>query len=209
MRWQSTLRSAQTILSSFIPLLTFNPVAAWPDSQLHLTILPTTLDFDGPSDDPSCRSVNLSPFFDPPRPSGHLLEYIEEYGNELVQLCHLTRTSPNDNCFPSKERWCEFTSVAPTYIMSDYSTYGNQASSWWAAKSSSAVALASKCPNDWFDAAYEVPGGAAWLNDTIMFAACYEGTNWDVVNARASRDERMAAPGMSIRLPEAKPTTAP
>jgi hypothetical protein len=124
-------------------------------------------------------------------------------------LCHYTRESPGEGCFPAKERWCEFTTVAPTYVMSDYSTYGSQASSWWAARSSAAVALASKCSYEWFDAAYEVPGAAAWLNDTIMFAACHEEADWDAMNAKSSDHDGIAAPGMSMQQPGAKPTRAP
>jgi hypothetical protein len=37
------------------------------------------------------------------------------------------------------------------------------------------------CPNTWFEIMHEVPGGATWLNDTIVFSECYESAQTVVV----------------------------
>lgn len=121
-----------------IPFLLFaTTTLAWSDAHIHETVLPYPDHLHGPRDNSACSAINFASFFDPPQPTGHLLDYIHEYGDELVRLCkerHVQLGSVG-NCFPPKDLWCEFPTVAPTYVLTDYSAYGSTASSLWHAHS--------------------------------------------------------------------------
>jgi hypothetical protein len=143
----------------------------------HKTLLPR--DVPTITSDPwQCATVNATQYFDPPKPTGTLLTALLSYADKLYEGCTPIE-DPTGNripaCpFPDASRWCAFTStVAPTMTPA-YWSYASSASSWWSAKSSGASSVASRCPNKWYKIMRETPGGETWLNDTMIFAECYE-----------------------------------
>lgn len=147
---------------------------AWKDSAVHQTVLPTDVPSGTQHDNWRCAVANLTQYFDVPKPTGSLLSAIYSYADKLVDACTLTDDIERFlDCYPANDEWCKFTTAAPASLIPDYKLYGSAASSWWAAHSSSALFLATDCPERWFNAMYEVPNGGTWLNDTINFAACY------------------------------------
>ncbi|EPE35193.1 hypothetical protein GLAREA_10889 [Glarea lozoyensis ATCC 20868] len=158
----STLLAATTI---------FCTTCAWSDSAVYQTVIPTAV--PTLSRDPwQCATENITQYFDVPMPTGNLLSALVSYGSTLIQTCS-SSVIDDLNCFPSKEKWCAFTTAAPASVLPEYRAYGSAASAWWAAHSSKAVDLAVECPNSWFDASMRFAGGPTMLNETIIFAACY------------------------------------
>ena len=113
-------------------------------------------------------------YFDVPKPTGSLLTALMSYGNNLIKTCTATGTDVLACPFPDRSRWCAFTTAAPTPVLPAYSTYGSVVSSWLSVHSSKAVSLAQQCPNGWYNAMMDTPGGQAWLNETMVFAECYD-----------------------------------
>ncbi|PQE14088.1 hypothetical protein CJF31_00006623 [Rutstroemia sp. NJR-2017a BVV2] len=147
----------------------FGTVNAWADSAVHETLLPNVRPTK--THDPwQCVTEDLTEYFDVPKPVGSLLDALNSYADKLIEPCTLPQSIW---MFPSKGDWCNFTTAAPASVLPDYELYGSAASAWWAAHSSSAVQLARECPNGWYNAMLELPGGGTWLNDTIIFAACH------------------------------------
>ncbi|CAG8961707.1 hypothetical protein HYFRA_00006247 [Hymenoscyphus fraxineus] len=145
---------------------------AWTDSEVYKTVLPS-VEPTTTRDPWQCVVANLTQYFDVPKPTGGLLDALNSYGDKLIESCTKTGLDRLTGCFPAKEEWCKFTTAAPASVRPDYQLYGSAASAWWAGHSSSAVRLAQSCPNGWYDAMLEYPGGPTWLNETIIFAACH------------------------------------
>ncbi|KAH7117544.1 hypothetical protein B0J11DRAFT_591822 [Dendryphion nanum] len=146
-------------------------------TPLHKTLLPR--DVPSITSDPwQCATVNVTQYFDPPKPTGGLLAALLSYADKLYENCTLTfppTATVIPTCpFPETSEWCAFTKIAAPSITAALWSYGSSASSWWSAKSSGASSVASRCPNTWFKIMNETPGGATWLNDTIIFSECYE-----------------------------------
>lgn len=143
----------------------------------HKTLLPR----DTPtitSDPWQCATVNATQYFDPPKPTGTLLTALLSYADKLYENC-TPMVDPSRNAFPTcpfpdASRWCAFTNGAAPSVTPAYWSYASSASSWWSAKSSGASSVVSRCPNTWYKIMRETPGGDTWLNDTIIFAECFE-----------------------------------
>ncbi|KAK1767571.1 hypothetical protein QBC33DRAFT_559055 [Phialemonium atrogriseum] len=116
-----------------------------------------------PTDEPTVTSEPAT---------GSLLSELDSYGSDLYKTCTLTGLERLD-CPSPGNKWCGFTTAAPAAVLSDFSSLGSLALSWWSAHSSAAVSLASECPLGWWDAVMAVPNAERWLNDTIAFAGCY------------------------------------
>ncbi|KAL2755626.1 hypothetical protein ACRALDRAFT_211175 [Sodiomyces alcalophilus JCM 7366] len=142
-------------------------------STVHEILLPTEAPELEQPDPWICPASNLTQFFDVPLPPADLEEAMLEYGDEYREQCTITGRAAILGCFPSKEYWCQITTAAAPGALVDYLSYGSAASSWWEEHSSSAVKLASQCPDNWYNAMFDLPGGATWLNLTLIFGACY------------------------------------
>lgn len=146
-------------------------------TPIHKTLLPR--DVPTITSDPwQCATENITQYFYPPKPTGTLLTALLSYADKLNENCTLsfppTLTAIPTCPFPEVSQWCAFTKTAPPAMTPALWSYGSSVSSWWSAKSSKASSVASKCPNSWFKIMKETPGGATWLNDTIIFSECYE-----------------------------------
>ena len=125
-----------------------------------------------------CLTENLTPYLDPPKPTGSLFDAIESHAASLVDPCVVDGTTrsvwPWACPFPAQSRWCAFSTAAPTDVLPAYSSFANQAYSWWEERSSAVVSLRENCPNVWENALlHGSTGREEWLNDTIAFAGCY------------------------------------
>lgn len=153
----------------------------WSDSKVHEIVLPTDMPPADLEDDWDCALMNIDEYFDPPKPTGALLTSMDEYEARIfTEACTLPKDEMADGCWLDKDQVCGFTTAINSKFSSELSSYGSAASSWWAAHSSNAVWLATKCPNQWMDSKFAFPAGDVWLNDTIMYAACHDekyGTN--------------------------------
>ncbi|KAG8670659.1 hypothetical protein FPOAC2_07490 [Fusarium poae] len=139
------------------------------------TILPTTQGTIT-SDPWRCYTHTFESFFDVPKPTGALFDALVDHGDEMQKGCKSTLTDAMGMrvcTFPPHSELCDFTKFAPSSLLTEYSSYGSIASSWWAEHSSEAVEYAEYCPNRWFRAMTSLPHGAVWLNDTIAFAGCH------------------------------------
>ncbi|KJZ77659.1 hypothetical protein HIM_02836 [Hirsutella minnesotensis 3608] len=123
-----------------------------------------------------CTTEKLPQYFDVPKPTGTLASAVQSYNFELIKDCQPTRLNVYGVpacAFPEPSKWCAFTTAAPSTLLPEYSSYASSASSWWAARSSTAVELAEECPREWYKAMVDMPAGAAWLNLTLIFGECY------------------------------------
>lgn len=143
----------------------------------HKTLLPRAVPTIT-SDPWECATVNASQYFDPPKPTGTLLTALLDYSDKLYEGCTPIPDPAGERIpacpFPEASKWCAFTSTAAPAVTPAYWSYASAASSWWSAKSSGASSVASRCPNTWYQVMSETLNGDLWLNDTIVFAECYE-----------------------------------
>lgn len=146
---------------------------AW--AALYETILPS--ERPTATKDPwQCTTETLPQYFDVPKPTGRLASAVQSYNLELVKGCEPTGLNAHGIpvcAFPEPSKWCAFTTAAPSTLLPEFSSYASSASSWWSARSSTAIELAEECPSGWFKAMVDTPGGSAWLNLTLIFSECY------------------------------------
>lgn len=119
-----------------------------------------------------CATENITQYFDVPKPTGTLLDAILSYGAELIEPCLSTATGLDAILCTVSETsaWCGFTTAAPEPVLSDYSSYGSAAASFWQAHSETISIIASECPIGW---SRPGPAEQAWLNQTISHGECY------------------------------------
>jgi hypothetical protein len=120
-----------------------------------------------------CATENYPKYFQVPKPTGDLDKALVSYGSELLKSCTLTGIDRTACPFPEKTRWCAFATAAPYAVLTAYSSYGSEASSFWSAQSSKVVSLARECPERWYRALYMNLNNPIWLNNTIAHAECY------------------------------------
>ena len=125
-----------------------------------------------------CATMNATQYFDPPKPTGALLTALLSYGDILYKGC-VPVEDPSGNrdpaCpFPEASEWCAFSNTVAPSMTTAYWSYASSASSWWSAKSSRTSSVAKRCPNTWYEVMRGTPAGETWLNDTKIFAECYE-----------------------------------
>ncbi|KAI0385603.1 hypothetical protein F5Y04DRAFT_246248 [Hypomontagnella monticulosa] len=125
-----------------------------------------------PPDPWTCVTENITQYFDVPKPTGTLLDALISYGDELLKPCLSTATGTDVlYCSVSETtKWCGFTTAAPSSVLSDYSSYGSAAASFWHAKSRTMSIIASDCPVGWSKPG---PIEQTWLNQTIAHGECY------------------------------------
>lgn len=155
-----------------------------------------------------CTTEMLPQYFDVPKPTGALLTSIQLYGDVLQKDCKPTETDifGLPQCpFPASSLWCRFSTVAPSSLLSSYSSYGSVASSWWSAHSSAAVSLARSCPIRWYKAMVDTPGGAERLNSTLVFAGCYEEAH--PTTGSSTKATATTTTGSKVTSSGPKPTT--
>ncbi|KAH6694960.1 hypothetical protein DL95DRAFT_477388 [Leptodontidium sp. 2 PMI_412] len=186
---------------------------AWSDSAVYQTVLPS-VEPTATRDPWQCVTANLTQYFDVPKPTGSLLDALDSYGDKLIESCTSTGIDRVMGCFPAKEEWCKFTTAAPASVLPDYQLYGSAASAWWSGHSSNAVRLATSCPNGWYNAMFELPGGPTWLNETIIFAACHgeavttTTASGSTLSSTATKATATTLPGVTA-VPTASVTPAP
>lgn len=155
-----------------------------------------------------CTTEMLPQYFDPPKPTGALLTAIYSYGDEIQKGCKPTETDIYgipECTFPPSSVWCRFSTAVPSSLVSSYSAYGSVASSWWSARSSTAVELARNCPIGWYQAMHDMPGGPGWLNTTLVFAGCYEEAH--PTTGSSTKATATATTGSKATSSGPKPTT--
>lgn len=155
-----------------------------------------------------CTTEMLPQYFDVPKPTGALLTAVQSYGDVLQKDCKPTETDAFGlpQCpFPASSLWCGFSTVVPSSLLSSYSSYGSVASSWWSAHSSAAVSLAQNCPMEWYKAMVDTPGGAGWLNSTLVFAGCYKEAH--STTGSSTKATATATTGSKATLSGPNPTT--
>lgn len=156
-----------------------------------------------------CTTEVLSQYFDVPKPTGALLSAIQEYGDVLQKDCKPTETNVfglSQYPSPATSLWCRFSTIAPSSLLSRYSSYGSVASSWWSAHSLAAVSLARSCPIGWYKAKVDTPGGAGWFNFTLVSAGCYEEAH--PTTGTSTKATAIATTGTKPTLPGPKSTMA-
>jgi hypothetical protein len=145
-----------------------------------------------------CYTENIEQYFQGPDPSGALNKALFDYGDILNADCTITIPSTGlvlPTCpFPGREKWCEFSTAAPSSVMPAWSTFGSAVASWWAANSESVSSLAEYCPNRWKSEMAATPYGELWLNNTIAWAECY-------VEAHATSTAIVTASGSEVTAP--------
>ncbi|KAH6673939.1 hypothetical protein F5X68DRAFT_214515 [Plectosphaerella plurivora] len=160
------------------------------DSTAHEVLFPKTALTQEP-DPPVCNGTDLDQFFDVPERPSEFDEAMESYVLGRTPPC--TASYPN-RCFPDKDWWCGVSSVVPQSVLSEYSSYGSAASSWWEAQREEALENAALCPHGWREARWRdnTPITGLELNLTIIYAACYAemmqaGTETTVLPAATSQ----------------------
>lgn len=202
----------QFYLLSVSALLARAPLAAaqaqsWKDSDLHQTLLPTTAPPDDPEDSYRCVFSNASQYFDPPQPTEALKLAFWDYGDELIASCVDSGENVED-CWPGKKQWCDLTTKAPATLTSALSAWGSSATSWWSDHSSDAVDVATKCPQNWFNAMMDLAVNRQWLNLTIAWAACDE-DQIEPISTGQGPTSTFAAPGSTGQNQRAAATDLP
>ncbi|KAF2271512.1 uncharacterized protein EI97DRAFT_504918 [Westerdykella ornata] len=133
-----------------------------------LSLLLPTATPTGEEDMWNCALSNYSPFFNPPKPTGTLLDALNSYGDKLLETCTEFRCP-----YPDATKWCGFTTAVETAVLPAYTSYASSASLWWANHSALAIDLAERCPHYWYKAATDHAIDAIWLNQTIINAECF------------------------------------
>lgn len=175
-----------------LPLLTASGLAgavtttAWPDASILSIVAPPNTDHLTAEDPQPCYTEDLKSYFDVPlAPHSVVMAQISYNWAMRDPVCTQFPEVPRyeELCPPlDKDAWCRFAAAPEAAgVLPAYSAYGSAASEWWRAHSASAVAVASRCPWNWWWAADNVDDPArgkppvAWeiLKFTIMEAQCY------------------------------------
>ncbi|KAF2666456.1 hypothetical protein BT63DRAFT_428221 [Microthyrium microscopicum] len=125
------------------------------------------------TDHPDCSTPDYQKLFSIPKPTGQLNEALESYGSSLLKPCTLTGVERTLCPFPPKTAWCAFPTAAPAAVLPAWSSYGSEASAFWASRGSTMLVLARTCPEHWYNALYGDLGNPIRLNNTIVQAECY------------------------------------
>ncbi|KAK8131885.1 hypothetical protein PG999_000058 [Apiospora kogelbergensis] len=142
------------------------------DSTIHSLVAPTEAPTVTSSEDWRCITSDAVQYFKAPMATGDLLTALDSYAKSAMAPC---RSTVRDfwGCALEKDEWCDFSTAAPTSVLSAWSSIGSAALAFWEPRSSAAASLAKECPMRWFDASLDSPIGGIVLNQTIMFAACH------------------------------------
>jgi hypothetical protein len=118
-----------------------------------------------------CVDKNIPQYFEVPMPTESLRHAIFTHGAALRQRCP---DQAEGKCpRPEKSDWCSFSKSAPTPLLTEYTSWGREASVWWASHSSKAISVAQICPNGWYRWGRKEVTTQSWFNLTIIFAECY------------------------------------
>lgn len=200
-------------LAGAATITTTTAAPTWPDESLLSIVAPPNGNHLTAKDPRPCYTEDLAPYFDVPLGQHSMAMAQFSYGWHVRNPACTTLGSYDSRyeelCPPiDKDTWCRF-STAPEAadVLPAYSAYGSSASEWWQAHSVSAVALARRCPWNWWWAAFnvdversradQIPMGSVMLNDTLKFAQCY-------AEAHATASREPAAPAATSG-PEARP----
>jgi hypothetical protein len=181
-------------------------------AELHPIVAPTKRPNVTTTDPWTCVTESIRDlYFNPPRPSGALDDAHYSYGVQLLETCRTTGVFEyrTDCDFPDKTLWCGITTALPASLLPAYSAYASSAWSWWSAHSSSAVRVAQECPLLWYQIANNVvPGGAVWMNHTLINAECYAEAHQTVTGSRSLATGPTATPGQGATSVSAPASTS-
>lgn len=125
-------------------------------------------------DPTECETENLTPYFNPPTPTGELKTALNDY---LISqgASHCSKSIATFCEELNGSAWCQFTSVAPTSLLEAYTTHASKLSVWSSKLSSGLAALPTKCPLSWDNWRFELQEGkgAAYQAEGIALANCY------------------------------------
>ncbi|KAI6086088.1 hypothetical protein F4821DRAFT_239324 [Hypoxylon rubiginosum] len=193
---------AKTLFRRLILLMAHT--SAW---AMSITQMPRAEPTSTQTPDPwQCVTENITQYFNVPTPTGALLDALLSYGDELIEPCLSTATGLDAlSCSVSEtSAWCGFTTAAPSPVLTDYSSYGSAAASFWRAKSETISIIASECPVGW-----SKPGFSehSWLNQTIAHAECYIAAH--PVNTTTSSSPTTSSSTAISGSTETSPTSTP
>lgn len=157
----------------------------------------------GESDHWECATHDYSKMLDPPRPTGSLEDTIQSYNKEVFrEVCTATGIERPD-CLPARyPEVCGISTAAPEDLLPAYSSYASSASSWFAVHSSSALYIASEYPHYWYEAVRDTFLAASWLNQTIVYAQCYDDTWVTGIEPTETEPTATSGPGVIEDAPE-------
>ncbi|RDL36322.1 uncharacterized protein BP5553_05674 [Venustampulla echinocandica] len=189
-------------------LLTNALNAASSSTNTELAILMPTAPPTTTTRDPwECATENITNYFDVPTATGALDTALISYGRSLFQTCTLTGLDRTACRNPDSSAWCAFDTVAPSTLLSAYSSYASLASSWWSNHKSGALSLASNCPQNWYRTGSQNLFGFGSLNDTINVVGCYASAHPTSGSATATPTGPIATPGSKVTMSGPAPTS--
>jgi hypothetical protein len=69
-----------------------------------------------PEDSYECVFENVTQYYDPPMPTGALLDALFDYGDAMFQACEDATGADHYDCYPEKEQWCKFNTERPDKV---------------------------------------------------------------------------------------------
>ncbi|KAH7359339.1 hypothetical protein B0T11DRAFT_331030 [Plectosphaerella cucumerina] len=129
-------------------------------------------------DDPSCTTVDAGHWdSDVPRMYTALISTFANYSRSIYGVCARTMTSSNDGmaypeCMLQYEEHCDFSSLVPDSLRSEYAAYTNSASTWWETHSSRIFEVSEECPYAWIMAMALSDAGPSWFRLAAMYGEC-------------------------------------
>lgn len=173
--------------SSLAGATTTTIATAWPDASILSIVAPPNDNHISAKDPEACQTEDLKSYFDVPLgPHSMVMAQLSYIWRVRDPVCTQFPESPRyqELCPPlDKDLLCGFAAAPEAAdVLPAYSAYGSANSEWWQAHSASAVAVASRCPGNWWWTAVQLderyrpgqaPEGWAMLNGTIMEAQCY------------------------------------
>lgn len=157
----------------------------------------------GQPDHRECATHDYDELLDPPKPTGSLEDALQSYNEEIfVKQCTATGIDKL-GCAPAGyPEICGFSTAAPDGLLPAYSSHASSASSWWAERSSSALSIARECPHYWYEALGGTFLAAAWLNQTIAYAQCYDDAGITGAEPTEAKPTAKSGAGVTNHAPE-------
>ncbi|KIH93116.1 hypothetical protein SPBR_03158 [Sporothrix brasiliensis 5110] len=148
----------------------------------------------------ACQSDLLAAFFLHAAPSDDLASALTSYGSVLTsQACSGSgggsgggsgaATPPATaaaDCSPAPSLWCDFSKVAPSSVLSKYTSYGRAAASFLPSGIAPLLTLASECPQAWYAAATMFPQGPGDLHDLVVLGECFATARAEAIPSTAT-----------------------
>ncbi|CAK7211644.1 hypothetical protein SBRCBS47491_001194 [Sporothrix bragantina] len=186
------------------------------------TLLPTapptsTEDFSVSSVASLCQSDLFIAVFLKATPTGDFASALSSFGSALTsQECGSATAAATaaatvsatitaaPECTPAPSLWCAFPSIAPSSVLSDYSSYAMRAASYFPSGLSPLVTLAQDCPQAWYEAKTMISQGPENFRTFAMLGECFA----DVRQADATATISSSGSGSAATATATTTTTA-